>query len=54
MKISLHIREDGNEEFQALAKRMNFGMAVPHVAPFEPCPCGSGLSYRNCHGKFIN
>ena len=19
----------------------------------EPCPCGSGLKYKHCHGKFI-
>ena len=31
-----------------------FGMAVPHVAPDDPCPCGSGLKYRYCHGKITN
>lgn len=29
-------------------------MAVPHVAPDDPCPCGSGLRYRSCHGKYQN
>ena len=24
---------------------------VPVVGPREPCPCGSGKKYRNCHGK---
>ena len=28
-----------------------FGMAIPHVSGDDPCPCGSGLKYANCHGK---
>ena len=24
------------------------------VAPDDPCPCGSGLSYRLCHGKYVS
>ena len=31
-----------------------FGMAIPHVAPGDPCPCGSGLKYRHCHGKYLS
>ena len=27
---------------------------VRPVAPDEPCPCGSGLSYRLCHGKYYS
>ena len=30
------------------------GFAIPHVAPDDPCPCGSGLRYGNCHGKILN
>ena len=30
------------------------GFAIPHVAPNDPCPCGSGLRYRRCHGKFLS
>ncbi|MDD6787808.1 MAG: preprotein translocase subunit SecA [Bacteroidales bacterium] len=26
-------------------------VAQPHVGRNEPCPCGSGLKYKNCHGK---
>lgn len=29
-----------------------FGMAIPHVAEDDPCPCGSGLKYGHCHGKY--
>lgn len=31
-----------------------FGMAIPHVAPDDPCPCGSGLKYCRCHGKVLS
>ena len=31
---------------------MGFGMGVPRVGRNEPCPCGSGLKYKNCHGKY--
>lgn len=27
---------------------------VRPVAPDDPCPCGSGLSYRFCHGKYLS
>ena len=29
-------------------------IVVPHIAPDDPCPCGSGLKYRHCHGKRLN
>lgn len=25
--------------------------AVPKVGPNQPCPCGSGLKFKRCHGK---
>jgi preprotein translocase subunit SecA len=25
--------------------------AVPRVGRNEPCPCGSGKKYKQCHGK---
>ena len=31
-----------------------YSMAIRHVGPDDPCPCGSGLSYRRCHGKILN
>ena len=30
------------------------GFAIPHVAPNDPCPCGSGLKYCRCHGKYLS
>ena len=43
---------------EALAKILPngfpFGMAIPHVAQDDPCPCGSGLLYGQCHGKHLS
>lgn len=30
------------------------GFAIPHVAPDDPCPCGSGLRYCRCHGRYLS
>ena len=42
-----HPNEDGSvsEEADALA------LAVPKVGRNEPCPCGSGKKYKQCHGR---
>lgn len=32
----------------------SMGFAIPHVAPDDPCPCGSGLRYCHCHGKYLS
>jgi preprotein translocase subunit SecA len=26
-------------------------VAQPHVGRNDPCPCGSGKKYKNCHGR---
>ena len=36
------------------AEGFPMGFAIPHVAPNDPCPCGSGLRYCRCHGKFLS
>jgi len=28
--------------------------SVPRVGRNDPCPCGSGLKYKDCHGKNQN
>jgi preprotein translocase subunit SecA len=28
-------------------------VAVPRVGRNEPCPCGSGKKYKQCHGKLV-
>jgi hypothetical protein len=37
-----------------LPKGFPFGMAIPHVAKDDPCPCGSGLKFGLCHGKHLS
>lgn len=37
-----------------LSDFFKYGFAVRHVGPDDPCPCGSGLSYRRCHGKNLS
>jgi len=50
------IEKDGALERLAplMPEGFPFGLAIPHVAPSDPCPCGSGLRYGNCHGKNLN
>ena len=36
------------------AEGIPMGFAIPHVAPDDPCPCGSGLRYCRCHGKYLS
>lgn len=56
MRITLS-DDDLAQEFNNEGPGLNLyklGLAVQHVAPDDPCPCGSGLSYRFCHGKVLN
>lgn len=41
-------------ESEELARFFEKVGKVRPVAPDEPCPCGSGLSYRLCHGKHFS
>ena len=31
---------------------VGFGMGIPRVGRNDACPCGSGLKYKKCHGKY--
>lgn len=42
---------EGDEEVLRLFDSVN---KVRPVAPDAPCPCGSGLSYRLCHGRHFS
>lgn len=56
MRITLRV-DDLAQEYNNEGPGLNLyklGLAVQHVAPDDPCPCGSGLSYRFCHGKILN
>ncbi|MGM9786561.1 MAG: SEC-C metal-binding domain-containing protein [Candidatus Cryptobacteroides sp.] len=32
---------------------MGYGIGVPRVGSNDPCPCGSGLEYKNCHSDIL-
>ena len=34
-----------------IGRRVPIGVVVPRVGANQPCPCGSGLKYKRCHGK---
>lgn len=67
IRIDEKYNEDGSDPFEIelpeekiddipgpLKEFYKFGIGVRHVRPFDPCPCGSGLSYCRCHGKNLN
>lgn len=45
------LSESENEEVMRFFDSVH---KVRPVAPDDPCPCGSGLSYRLCHGKLYS
>ena len=51
MKLNSHRSWDKLPE---VADIPGMGFAIPHVAPDDPCPCGSGLRYCHCHGKYLS
>jgi preprotein translocase subunit SecA len=47
-----HPNEDGSVSSEADAAGAAAAVAsLPKVGRNEPCPCGSGKKYKNCHGK---
>jgi preprotein translocase subunit SecA len=48
-----HPNEDGSvsTESEDAPATMPDGSPVPKVGRNDPCPCGSGRKYKNCHGK---
>jgi preprotein translocase subunit SecA len=45
-----HPNEDGSVSSEAGAATAAVA-SLPKVGRNEPCPCGSGKKYKNCHGK---
>jgi preprotein translocase subunit SecA len=45
-----HPNEDGSVSSEAAAAAAAVDN-LPKVGRNEPCPCGSGRKYKNCHGK---
>ena len=52
LKVVLHSEEDPLQEM--VGRNPLLGLFIPPVPADSPCPCGSGLSYCNCHGKLLN
>ena len=49
-----HPNEDGSVSSEAVAASAADAMDhLPKVGRNEPCPCGSGRKYKNCHGKLV-
>lgn len=40
--------------FGSIDSDFPLGFSIPHVAADDPCPCGSGLRYCRCHGKYLS
>ncbi|MBW2940202.1 preprotein translocase subunit SecA [Zhongshania sp. CAU 1632] len=47
----LSVEEDVSEPAQEAAQPETFVREAPKVGRNEPCPCGSGKKYKQCHGK---
>ena len=52
LKVVLQTEDDPIRTM--VKKNPLLGLFVPPTPPDDPCPCGSRLSYRNCHGKNLN
>ena len=46
--------EEAENYSEEVLKYFDDSNLVRPVYPDEPCPCGSGLSYRLCHGKYVS
>ncbi|MBQ3819993.1 MAG: SEC-C domain-containing protein, partial [Bacteroidales bacterium] len=46
--------EEALKEQEELMKFFDSVCKVRPVGPDDPCPCGSGLSYRFCHGRHFS
>ena len=52
LKVVLQTEDDPLQSM--IRKNPLLGLFVPPAPPAAPCPCGSHLSYRHCHGKNQN
>mgnify|MGYP003477354007 FL=1 len=48
---AVNAREDQAFEQQVLANAFGEESSTPRVGRNDPCPCGSGKKYKQCHGK---
>ncbi|MFZ1892063.1 MAG: SEC-C metal-binding domain-containing protein, partial [Formosimonas sp.] len=50
---AVNAREDQAFEQQVLANAFGEESSTPRVGRNDPCPCGSGKKYKQCHGKLV-
>lgn len=50
-KLSFRMPSVANIDFVEESKRSSPTVVGPKVGRNDPCPCGSGLKYKKCHGK---
>ncbi|MDR1484725.1 MAG: SEC-C domain-containing protein [Planctomycetaceae bacterium] len=50
-EINSPIKRDQPIEPASDKKQEPIRIREPHIGRNEPCPCGSGKKYKNCHGK---
>ena len=48
--VAIETEEDAKAAVQALAQQV-LANQVPRVGRNDPCPCGSGKKYKQCHGQ---
>ena len=48
-----HPNEDGSVSEEADASTLALADQVPKVGRNDPCPCGSGKKYKQCHGRLV-
>jgi len=46
-----HLTEERRKELYKIAKLSNTVVKGKKIGRNDPCPCGSGLKYKKCHGK---
>lgn len=54
VRVSQEVKEDYKDEEAAeeeATKQMPIRRDAPKVGRNDPCPCGSGKKYKNCHGR---
>lgn len=54
MYLELFDEDQAAEEAEQVMRIFDSVNKVRPVGPDDPCPCGSGLSYRFCHGRHVS
>ena len=52
--LKVILQSEDEPTMDHIRKNPYMSLYIPPVLADEPCPCGSGLSYRLCHGRNLN